>query len=349
MATTRRCRPTSLFLLAALAAGCAKSSPAEQPWRPGQPMTFDVSLAFPAGTVLLDAYSATTAAVAANGTVTLVPDRSGVVLLEKAGAAPTPFRWKNATVYFVLTDRFQNGDPSNDGSFGRKKDGVQEIGTWHGGDLAGLASKLDYIDSLGATAVWFSPFVEQVHGWVGSGTGDFKHWGYHGYWALDFTRVDPNFGTTTELAALVDGAHARGIRVLADVVMNHPGYATGADLKSYLPNAFYDGTGAAFDAFDATTAPPPPNYWLAWNDLVNYQSTAWFDWWSGYWVRAGLGPSGCTSPPPCYPPGGNDDLTRSVGYLPDFITEGTSPVPLPPHHTTPPQWNSEPAPTAQPG
>jgi alpha-amylase len=347
-------RSASLLVLAALAAGCASSSSSgEQGWQPGQPLAFDVSLAFSAGTVLQDAYTATTAAVASNGTVTFVPDRSGVVLLEKAGGAPTPFRWKNSVVYFVMTDRFLDGNPGNDGSFGRKRDGDQDIGTWHGGDFAGLASKLDYVAGLGATAIWISPFVEQVHGWVGGGvSGDFKHYGYHGYWALDFTRVDPNFGTTTELAALVDGAHARGIRVLADVVMNHPGYATGADLKSYLPNAFDDGTGAAFDALDATTTPTPPRNWFAWNDLVNYRSSAWLDWWSGYWVRAGLGPQNASPPylpPPDYPPAGTDPLTQSVGFLPDFVTEGASAVPLPPLLSTAPHWKSDTAATAQAG
>ena len=322
MRTLGRCRPAALVLLATLAAGCSKSSSVvDSGWKPGEALTFDVSLAFSAGTVLQDAYTATTAAVSSDGTVTLVPDLGGVVLLEKAGAAPTPFRWKNATVYFVMTDRFEDGDPANDGSFGREPDGAEEIGTWHGGDLAGVASRLDYIQELGATALWISPVVEQVHGWVAGGLGEFKHWGYHGYWALDFTRIDPSFGTTTELQALVDAAHERGIRVLADVVMNHPGYATGADLRSYLPAVFKDGTGAAFDAFDATT-PTSASGWMAWNDLVNYQSSAWAGWWSGSWVRAGLGGG--------YPSPGSDDLTRSLAYLPDFITEGTSAVSLPP-------------------
>jgi alpha-amylase len=77
-------------------------------------------------------------------------------------------------VYFVLTDRFVNGDPGNDHSYGRRNDGMQEIGTFHGGDLRGLTSKLDYLQQLGVNALWISAPFEQIHGWVGGGTkGDF--------------------------------------------------------------------------------------------------------------------------------------------------------------------------------
>ena len=107
------------------------------------------------------------------------------MLLEKDGAAATPFNWADATVYFVITDRFFNGDPSNDHPYGRAGDGAQEIGTWHGGDLAGLTQNLDYFRDMGMTAIWISPAVEQVHGWVAGGNGDFKYYGYTGYWALD--------------------------------------------------------------------------------------------------------------------------------------------------------------------
>ncbi|MBE4116394.1 alpha-amylase, partial [Vibrio parahaemolyticus] len=82
---------------------------------------------------------------------------------------------------FVMTDRFYNGNPDNDNSYGRNKDGKYEIGTFHGGDLAGLTKKLDYIESLGVNAIWITSPLEQIHGWVGGGDkGDFKHYGYHG-------------------------------------------------------------------------------------------------------------------------------------------------------------------------
>lgn len=109
--------------------------------------------------------------------MTLQPaaNSNGLLLLERAETdKPAPFSWQNATVYFVLTDRFVNGDPTNDNSYGRHKDGMQEIGTFHGGDLKGLTSKLDYLQHLGVNALWISSPLEQIHGWVGGGTkGDF--------------------------------------------------------------------------------------------------------------------------------------------------------------------------------
>ena len=101
---------------------------------------------------------------------------------------PSVFNWKNATVYFVLTDRFYNGNPKNDNSYGRHKDGMQEIGTFHGGDLQGLTKKLDYLQQLGINVLWISSPLEQMHGWVGGGEkGDFPHYGYHGYYHQDWT------------------------------------------------------------------------------------------------------------------------------------------------------------------
>jgi alpha-amylase len=153
--------------------------------------------------------------------------------------------------------------------------------------------------------------VEQVHGWVGGGSGDFKHYGYAGYWALDFTRLDANWGNEADLHALIEAAHARGIRVLADVVLNHPGYATGDDLLAYLPTVFNDGTGDAFRAF----VPPASGGYQAWNDLVNYNSDDWVNWWSPDWIRAGF---------PHFFPSGSTDETRQLSSLPDFRTESTT-------------------------
>jgi alpha-amylase len=137
-----------------------------------------------------------------------------------AAAPPPPPQlaaWPDAVVYFVVLDRFADGDLTNDANVD-----VSAKGTFHGGDLAGLTQQLDEIASLGATALWITPVVDNIDGFV-TGAG-FPDWAYHGYWADDFTRLDPRFGTEAELKTLVDEAHRRGIRVLLDVVYNHAGY-----------------------------------------------------------------------------------------------------------------------------
>jgi alpha-amylase len=139
-----------------------------------------------------------------------------------------PFTWDNATVYFLLTDRFNNGDPSNDHAYGRKNDAAVARG-FLGGDLAGVTAKIKdgYFTDLGIDAIWISPPVEQIHGSTDEGTG--VSYGFHGYWARDFTAVDANLGTEKDVRDLVTAAHARGIRVLLDVVMNHTGPVTAED------------------------------------------------------------------------------------------------------------------------
>lgn len=168
----------------------------------GKPLTLDVTNTFPEGSVVRDFYSKQTAMVQ-QGKITLQPaaNSNGLLLLERAETEKTaPFSWQNATVYFVLTDRFVNGDPSNDNSYGRHKDGMQEIGTFHGGDLKGLTTKLDYLQNLGVNALWISSPLEQIHGWVGGGTkGDFPHYAYHGYYTQDWTRLDANMGQEDDL------------------------------------------------------------------------------------------------------------------------------------------------------
>lgn len=130
----------------------------------------------------------------------------------------TPQRdWSDAILYFAIVDRFADGDRSNDA-------GAQpgEKGAFHGGDLVGLRQQLDELASLGVTALWITPVVQNIPGPV-TGAG-FPDWGYHGYWADDFTRLDPRFGTEQELKDLVADAHRRGMKVLLDVVYNHAGY-----------------------------------------------------------------------------------------------------------------------------
>jgi alpha-amylase len=142
-------------------------------------------------------------------------------------AEPSTF-WNSATVYFLLTDRFENGNRGNDHALRRPHDGAL-LRKFEGGDLAGLRRRIDqgYFDSLGVTVIWLTPFVEQIHGGVDEGTG--KTYGYHGYWTRDWTAVDPALGTKSDLRAMVNAAHRHRIRVLMDAVINHTGPATPED------------------------------------------------------------------------------------------------------------------------
>jgi len=139
-----------------------------------------------------------------------------------------PFLWENANIYFLLTDRFYNGDPSNDLNFDRSGKTAKLRG-FEGGDLKGVIQKLEegYFDQLGITAIWTTPWMEQIHGGTDEGTG--LTYGFHGYWISDWTNLDPNFGTEEDLARLVETAHKQGIRVVMDVIINHTGPVTGKD------------------------------------------------------------------------------------------------------------------------
>ena len=140
----------------------------------------------------------------------------------------TPFVWEGANVYFLLTDRFNNGDTSNDVNFDRNLE-TGKLRDFEGGDIKGITQKIKegYFTDLGINAIWMTPVVEQIHGGTDEGTG--LSYGFHGYWASDWTAIDPNFGTTEDLHELVDAAHKRGIRVLLDAVINHTGPVTDKD------------------------------------------------------------------------------------------------------------------------
>ena len=139
-----------------------------------------------------------------------------------------PFLWEAANVYFLLVDRFNNGDPTNDLNFNRDEETAVLRG-FEGGDIKGITQKINegYFTDLGINAIWFTPVVEQVHGIVDEGTGN--TYAYHGYWTKDWTTLDPNFGTMEDLKELVQTAHKKGIRILMDVVANHTGPATEID------------------------------------------------------------------------------------------------------------------------
>lgn len=293
----------------------------------GKPLTLDVSKTFAEGSEVRDFYSGATTTVK-QGKITLMPaaNSNGLLLLESVTTKQAaPFSWHNATVYFVLTDRFENGNPKNDNSYGRHKDGMQEIGTFHGGDLAGLTQKLDYLQQLGVNALWISSPLEQIHGWVGGGTkGDFPHYAYHGYYTMDWTKLDANMGTEDELRTLVDEAHKRGIRILFDVVMNHTGYATLADMQEYDFGALYlkgDELTKTLGKHWTDWKPGPGQSWHSFNDYINFgDKTAWQNWWGKNWIRTDIGN---------YDSPGFDDLTMSLAFLPDLKTESTQPAGLP--------------------
>ena len=138
------------------------------------------------------------------------------------------FNWEGANMYFLLTDRFQNGDNKNDINFGRTEKAATLRG-FEGGDLRGIIQKIDdnYFSDLGINAIWMTPLVEQIHGATNEGTGN--TYAFHGYWAKDWTNLDPNFGTKADLKELVEKAHKKGIRIVLDAVINHTGPVTPID------------------------------------------------------------------------------------------------------------------------
>jgi alpha-amylase len=139
-----------------------------------------------------------------------------------------PFDWEAANVYFLLTDRFNNGDPTNDVNFGRNLE-TGKLRGFEGGDIKGITQKIEegYFTDLGVNAIWMTPIVEQIHGGTDEGTG--LTYGFHGYWTKDWTNIDPNYGTKEDLKALVETAHKNGIRILLDAVINHTGPVTEKD------------------------------------------------------------------------------------------------------------------------
>ncbi len=180
-------------------------------------------------------------------------------------------------VYFVLPDRFENGDPKNDtgGLKGdRLKTGYDPAakGYFHGGDLKGLTSRLDYIEGLGATAIWFAPIFKNK---VVQGPKGDESAGYHGYWVTDFTQVDPHFGTNAEFKAFVDAAHARGMKVYMDILVNHTAdviqYRDPGDYayrnKADYPFSRQGGpTGPAINPGFNGDSDPRPNNWAKLSD-----------------------------------------------------------------------------------
>jgi pullulanase-type alpha-1,6-glucosidase len=153
----------------------------------------------------------------------------------KLAAEPARHDATREQFYFVLPDRFANGDPRNDrgGLTGsRLSTGYDptDKGFYQGGDLKGLTRKLDYIKGLGTTALWMAPIFKNQ---PVQGTGSNASAGYHGYWITDFTQVDPHFGTNKDLETLISKAHAKGMKVFFDVITNHTADVVDYEEKSY--------------------------------------------------------------------------------------------------------------------
>ncbi|MBN1774472.1 MAG: glycosyl hydrolase [Deltaproteobacteria bacterium] len=160
------------------------------------------------------------------------------------------FSWRDAVIYMILTDRFVNGEPGNDPS---PEAGAEPTADWYGGDLAGITSRIaaGYFDDLGVRALWITPFNTGAAGSELDASGVHRVTGYHGYWPVEPREVDPRLGTADDLRALVAAAHARGIRILMDLVVNHV-----HEQHRYFrehPEWFNDGCLCGSDGCDWTT------------------------------------------------------------------------------------------------
>lgn len=146
------------------------------------------------------------------------------------------FDWDEAVVYFMMTDRFFDGNESNNTASGADTYG-KNPGLYHGGDFAGVTAKLDYLQDLGVNTIWITPIVENIKGVAvtDEGSKDVPYnAAYHGYWASDFTKLNPTLGTTGEFETMISEAHKRGMRIMVDIVVNHAGYGTESTFADML-------------------------------------------------------------------------------------------------------------------
>lgn len=146
------------------------------------------------------------------------------------------FDWDEAVIYMTCTDRFYDGNTSNDKAY-NTTDVFDKNGSlsYHGGDFAGLEQKLDYLEDLGVNTIWITPIVENSD--AKTGDDGIPTTGYHGYWASDFTKLNPHLGTEAEFKSLINAVHARGMKLMVDVVLNHAGYGTEDHFNSILKDA----------------------------------------------------------------------------------------------------------------
>ncbi len=223
----------------------------------------------------------TTLGVAAAATIALVAGTVGLGLTVAREQPRGPYSDADAALirdpatpagsgqsfYFVMTDRFANGDTGNDtGGLAGDRDTTgfdpSDTGYYQGGDLAGLRDNLDYIQGLGVSAIWLTPsFVNKPV----QGIGVNRSAGYHGYWVTDFTRIDPHLGTNDDLEALIDDAHARGMKLYFDIITNHTAdvITYGGAGHSYVATAakpYLDADGDEVDIASAAGSPDFPEF-----------------------------------------------------------------------------------------
>lgn len=146
------------------------------------------------------------------------------------------FDWDEAVVYFMMTDRFFDGNESNNKASGADTYG-DNPGLYHGGDFAGVTAKLKYLQDLGVNTIWITPIVKNIQGVAVTDEGKEDvpyNAAYHGYWASDFTKLNPTLGTTEEFKTMISEAHKRGMRIMVDIVVNHAGYGTESTFADML-------------------------------------------------------------------------------------------------------------------
>ena len=201
------------------------------------------------------------------------------------------FDWDEAVIYFAVTDRFFDGDASNNDAYGVGDYNVGEKGgsSYHGGDFAGLNQKLDYLKDLGVNTIWITPIVENITEDQHDNETDTATYGYHGYWASDFTKLNKHLGTEQQFKALLDAAHSKGMKIMVDVVLNHAGYGTEDYFNRILTDA--DGNSISMIRDSSNTISGDDKYdslsdlpdFVTENKAVTDQLVAWqTEWMSKY-------------------------------------------------------------------
>ena len=222
--------------------------------------------------------------------------------------------WRDQRIYFLMTDRFNNGNTANDKQMPNGEESGSENIKWNGGDLQGIIDQLDYIKGMGFTAIWITPPV--YNQWWDA---NIPYSGFHGYWASSFIEVDPHYGTLQDYKRLSVELHKRGMYLIQDIVCNHTanyfkmtnvngkifvntnGYTVypkdpflSNSIAYYVKNG-YTGTSNEVNAYHWT---PDIVNWNDWNQMSNYQSSSLDDintenpymikkmkQWYSFWIR----------------------------------------------------------------